>query len=153
MNSRFCERFAMLEQPIDDIIEGEANQNTKQKTSRDVKLFGEFLKLKGIKTDVDELDNESLDECLSEFVFRVRRTDGKEYEPTSIRGIISSIQRYINNKAPSRAINLSTDRAFTRSQNALKAKFKLLKKQGKGEKPHHGWKNFDKQDSSMSLMS
>lgn len=126
----------MLEQPIDEIIEGEANKNTKQKTSRDIKLFAEFLKLKGIKTDVDDLDNNLLDECLSEFVFRVRRNDGKEYEPTSIRGIISSIQRYINIKAPSRAINLATDRAFTRSQNALKAKYKLLKKQGKGEKPH-----------------
>ena len=73
---------------------------------------------------------------MTEFIFRVQRGDGGEYEPTSIRCIISSIQSYINREHPSRGFNIFQDSGFVRTINALKAKSKQLKKQGKGEKPN-----------------
>ena len=121
-SSRFPERFALLRQPVDELIEQQVNQNTKAKTLRDAKLFRNFLQMKGEETLLENIPTSSLDEYLTEFIFRVRRADGGEYEPTSIRGIISSIQRYINSKDPSRGFNIFQDSGFVRTINALKAK-------------------------------
>ena len=41
----FSERFAMLEQPIDEIIEKGGKPKQKQKTTHDINLFDEFSKL------------------------------------------------------------------------------------------------------------
>ena len=134
--SRFPERFVLLDQSVEDLIEQEANQNTKAKTLRDAKLFRNFLQMKGEEASMENIPTSSLDAYMTEFIFRVRRADGGEYEPTSIRGIISSIQRYINSKDSSRGFNIFQDSGFVRTINALKAKSKQLKKQGKGEKPN-----------------
>ena len=117
-SSRFPERFVLLDQSVEDLIEQEANQNTKAKTLRGATLFRNFLQMKGEEESMENIPTSSLDAYMTEFIFRVRRGDGGEYEPISIRGIISSIQRYINSKDPSRGFNIFQDSGFVRTINA-----------------------------------
>ena len=68
---------------------------------------------------MESIPTSSLDAYMTEFIFRVRRGDGGDYEPTSIRCIISSIQHYINSKDPSHGFNIFQDSAFVRTINIL----------------------------------
>ncbi|KXJ07227.1 DNA transposase THAP9 [Exaiptasia diaphana] len=58
----------------------------------------------------------------------------KDYEPTSLRGILASIYRYLTRKEHGK--RLFIDQEFARLREALKAKQKELKKQGRGNKPN-----------------
>ena len=126
-------RFNLLPKSLEEMINDEENENTKGKTPRDLGLFKEFLSIKGEQLNVEDISRIQLN-YLAGFIFRVKRRDGNEYEPSSIRGIIASIQRYINSK--NCGFSIFKDSAFARTQAAMKAKGKQLKKQGMGEKPY-----------------
>jgi hypothetical protein len=71
------------------------NKNTEQKTKSHIKTLPEFLALKGNQRPIHRIPPAELNNILQEFVVRVRQRDGSEYEPSSIRGIINSIDRYL----------------------------------------------------------
>ena len=99
-SSLYSGRFVLLPRALNDMIEEEENLNTKGKTERDLKLFRGFLETKENMNirEVENIPAPELNEYLSEFIFCIRRKDGKEYEPCSIRGILASIQRYLMGK-------------------------------------------------------
>ncbi len=131
-NSRFC----LLPQSLEKMIDDEENTNTKFKTRRDTKVFEQFLKTKNKdeSRDVSKIPPKELNTLLAEFVFCVKRNDGKEYEPTSIRGILASIQRHLRKKNYGYCI--FKDIEFSTTVQALKAKGKQLKKIGLGNRPN-----------------
>ena len=49
--------------------------------------------MKNENRDIHEIPCLELDQYLATFVLSVRKTDGHEYEPSSLRSIISSIDR------------------------------------------------------------
>ena len=70
---------------------------------------------------------------LSKFIFGVRKKNGSEYEPTSLRGFLSSIQRYLNKQ--NYGFTIFTDAEFKTTMATLKAKQMDLKAKGFGNKP------------------
>ena len=84
------ERFETLDKPIEDYILEAENQNTRAKTDRDVRLLIDFLRQKNELRNPEELLPEELNGYLSEFIYSVKRKDGEDYEPSSLRGFISS---------------------------------------------------------------
>ena len=132
--SNATERFSALEKPIDDYILDQENKNTRAKTDRDVKLLIQFLREKDELRNPDELCPEELNDYLSEFILSVKRKDGEEYEPSSLRGFISSFHRYL--KERKYTANINEDIAFEKTRKCLQAKSKQLKKEGKGNKPY-----------------
>ncbi|XP_028417951.1 zinc finger MYM-type protein 2-like [Dendronephthya gigantea] len=128
------ERFSTLEKTIDEYIIDQENKNTRAKTKRDVNLLVEFLRQKDELRNPEELQVEELNDYLSEFILSVKKKDGEEYEPSSLRGFLSSFHRYL--KEHKYTANIVEDLAFEKTRKCLQARSKQLKKKGKGNKPN-----------------
>ena len=67
-----------------------------KKTQHDVALLQEFLLSKDESRKIEEISIEQLNEYLSEFVILVRKKeDNTEYEPSSLRAMFASFERYL----------------------------------------------------------
>ena len=64
---------------IDDHIIEQKNKNSRAKTTRDVKLLIEFLRKKK-QGNLEDI------EYICKFILSVKRKDGKDFEPSSLRG-------------------------------------------------------------------
>ena len=78
-------RFVPLELPLDEFIEEQSNKNTLSKTNRDVSLLKEFLRAKEVDKEIENLEAKELDEVLCAFIVEVKKKDGGEYEPATLR--------------------------------------------------------------------
>jgi len=79
-------RFVPLELPLDEFIEEKSNKNTLSKTNRDVSLLNEFSSAKEVDKEIENLEAKELDEVrLCAFIVEVKKKDGGEYEPTTLR--------------------------------------------------------------------
>ena len=74
MTSDQTNRFQSLDSSLEELIDGQENENINKKTKHDVALFHEFLVLKGETRQMDVLTPQELNKFLSEFSITVRRT-------------------------------------------------------------------------------
>ena len=119
---------------ISNFISVHENKNTKIKTSQDLNLMHSYLVSQGEHRQIHEIPPDQLCDYLSAFLFAVRKKDGGEYEPTSLRGFLGSFERHLKNK--NYGFSIINDDKFHRCRAVLKAKTKDLKSQGKGNTPH-----------------
>ena len=82
----------------------------------------------------EEIPPQELDNYLSRFLLSVRKKNGDEYEPSTLRGFIASTERYLKKCRYSESV--ITGQNFARTRDALKSKQKHLKWLGKGNKPN-----------------
>ena len=83
---------------------------------------------------IEEIPPNELKNLAKRFVLSVRKKNGEEYEPSSIRAFLQSIDRYLRkNGYP---VSLLNDKEFSEVQDILKKKQKQLKSMGKGNKPN-----------------
>ena len=127
-------RFKPLDKPIEEYITDQENKNTRAKTQRDVKLLAAFLLEKNEQRKIEEIQPEELNRYVSEFILSVKRKDGQDYEPSSLRGLFSSFNRYLKERKYSASI--IEDIVFDQARKCLEAHSKQLKKEGKGNKPN-----------------
>ena len=118
---------------VNKLIESEENTNTKRKTAYDMKLVNQFLQEQGESRQVENIPTEELNNHLSRFIFAARTKKGEDYEPSSLRGILASVERHLNRSGYGKSI--IKDIEFVKTREALKAKQKSLKREGKGNKP------------------
>ena len=100
-----------------------SNRKNKQilsKTRRDVGLLSEFLKSKQENRKMEEIQPQELNDFLSEFILTVKRKDGGDYEPSSLRGVIANFNRHLKNVKCSKSI--VEDREFKQTRKALDAR-------------------------------
>ena len=103
---------------------------THKKNLSDVTLLNDFLR--GEKKEEQELSvitPEDLDRYLAEFIRSVRRKDGGEYEPSSLRSLLASVERHL--KKNGYPASIFSDRQFELTRRCLK---KELNKAGRGNK-------------------
>jgi integrase len=121
---------------IEEFILGQSNQNTLSKTLYDIKILKEFLQQPEINEsrEIQNIPPAELSTILSRFFITVRKSNGSEYEPTSLRGMMSSFDRQL------RRFNygeyIATSPKFSQVREVLKSKQKLLKREGKGNFPN-----------------
>ena len=105
------DRFVKFsENEIQSFSEEQENTNTKKKTSYDVKLFKEF----SLKWRLKKF----LPKNCKKFVLGVRKKNGEEYEPSSIKGFLQSVDRYLRKKGYK--FSLLNDKEFCQVQDILK---------------------------------
>jgi hypothetical protein len=110
------------------------NENTRKKTFCDTKVFLEFLSAEGECRIIEEIPPNELKNLAKWFVLSVRKMNGEEYEPSSVRAFLQSIDRYLRkNGYP---VALLNDKEFSEVQDILKKKQTQLKSTGKGNKPN-----------------
>ena len=128
----FASRFQTIN--TEDFLAHNENQNTLKKTLSHVKLLKQFLTEKHQESmQIHIIPAAELDRYLSEFVINVRKADGTEYEPSYLRGMISSFDRQLKRHKYGSVIISSAEFADTRE--ALRLKQRHLKSQGKGDIP------------------
>ncbi|CAH3191091.1 unnamed protein product [Porites evermanni] len=126
-------RFVDHDTSVEDYVESLENRNTKEKTKRDVKLLETFLRNeKNDEREVQDIEPAELNKHLAEFIRSVRRKDGEDYEPSSLRCLVSSIERHLKKNNYTKSI--INDKEFELFRKCLQAKQKELKKAGRGNK-------------------
>ena len=93
----------------------------------------QFLTEHGERRSNEEIPAVELNNYLSKFIFAARANKGEEYEPSSLRGILSSVERHL--RRPGNGKSIIKDNDFQKARDALKSKQRELKRQGKGNKP------------------
>ena len=93
--SWFSSRFADIVS-VEQLIEDQENENTKNKTQQNVALLKEFLTTKNESRLMEEIPPKELNAYISEFIITVRKKDNNEdYEPSSLRSLMASFERYL----------------------------------------------------------
>ena len=76
---------------VEKFIQGEENANTKKKTFYDLKLVKKFLvEERHDIREIEKIPPTELDGYFSQFVLAARTKTGKDYEPSSLRGILAT---------------------------------------------------------------
>lgn len=108
------------------------NKNTQRKTDTDIRIFITYLRSINEFRAPELIPPNHLDGYLSAFFSVVKKHDGNEYEPASLRGMLCSVERYLKLKNYPQSV--TRDSAFTNTRNALKFKQQKLRELGKGSK-------------------
>ena len=69
-----------------------------KKTKYDLAIFRDYLRTIGDERNIEKIPVAELQNALKKFILAVRKKNGEEYEPSSIRAILQSIDRYLKNK-------------------------------------------------------
>ena len=89
--------MTLTDEDVERFVEAEANKNTQRKMHSDVILIKSFLPNENETRQLQDIPPPKLDACFSRFLLAVRKKSGDEYEPTTLRGIIASVERYLKN--------------------------------------------------------
>ena len=128
-------RFVVVsDDDVNAFSEQQENDNTKKKTLYDLKIFREFLETCDEKREIENITPVELQAIIKKFVLAVRKKNGDEYEPSSIRAFLQSIDRYLRKN--NYGFSVLNDKEFHEVQDILKKKQKHLKSIGKGNRPN-----------------
>ena len=128
-----ADRFVLLtDTDVEKFIDTEENRNTERKTEGDLSLVIAFLAREKENRKIEDLPPAELDTYLSRFLLTERKKSGEEYKPATLKGIISSVERYLKKRGYSDSI--ITGQPFAKTRDALKSKQKELKRLGKGNR-------------------
>lgn len=108
------------------------NKNTKRKTETDMRIFSSYLVSINETREPETIPADELDRHLATYFSVIKKHDGNEYEPASLRGMLCSIERYL--RAKNYPVSLTRDAEFTNTRNMLKERQKLLRDLVKTEK-------------------
>ena len=108
------------------------NKNTHRKTGADMRILTAYMRSLNEMRLPEAIPPTELDKYLSSFFLVVRKADGSEYEPCSLRAMLASIERYLRFK--NYPLSLTRDAAFSNMRNGLKLKQQTLRSIGKGQK-------------------
>ena len=124
MADRFGESNNIL---IQSLKENAKNINTQQSTNNWVKIWTSWAAQKGYDDSIEKYEPEGLNKILEE-------KDGEDYEPDSLRVMVTAIDRYLTEKEYKHSI--IRDKEFKSSKQVLEGKARLLRQQGKGKRPN-----------------
>ena len=130
MAGRFGESNNIL---IQSLKENAKNKNTQQSTNNWVKVWKSWAAQKGYDDSIEKYEPEGLNKILEEFYATVRKKDEEDYEPDSLRVMVTAIDRYLTEKEYKHSI--IRDKEFKSSKQVLEGKARLLRQQGKGKRP------------------
>ena len=117
-------RFVSVGCSLDEFVKHQENKKTFSKTQRDVSLFKTFLVSRNELREIENIDAKDLDVLIANFLLQVRKKDGEQYEPASLRSFVSSFDRYLRKKDYSSTI--MEGKEFRKTKEVLVAKQKEL---------------------------
>ena len=120
---------------IQDYINAQKKPNTVRSTKCHLKILHDWLIVNKFELrQIEQIPPTELNLLLAEFFVKVKRSDGKDYEPTSLDAIKGSIERHLREQEYTKSI--VADKEFFKMREALKARKMTLKKAGLGRKAH-----------------
>ncbi|XP_044153487.1 uncharacterized protein LOC122940791 [Bufo gargarizans] len=111
------------------------NINTARKTTSDIQTLQNFMSEMNENRKVEEIPHTELDTLLSKFILLVKRKDGNEYEPHTLRCMVGSIDRFLKEHSYHHTIIYGNSKDFPLTKQSLNAKIKFLKKIAESNPP------------------
>lgn len=127
------QRFVQVDtEDIPDFVNQQSNKNTLSKTFYDLKLLETFLHQDSINENrpLHQIPPNELCTLLCRFFLSVRKSDGSNYEPNTLRGFMCSYERHL--RRYDYEYSLSNSVEFAKLREVLKSKQRELKRQGLG---------------------
>ena len=104
-------------------VQEQRNKNTVKKTKYALQNFTEFLRRNGVHAKIDGMDPQTLNNHIESYFILAKRSDGEEYEPSSLRCLFNGINRHLQeNGYPE---NMQSSTKFQGSRGILAAKLKV----------------------------
>jgi hypothetical protein len=119
---------------IQDLKASSENRNTRKSTNLWVGVFKKWAAYRNMGENLETYKVEELDEVLSRFYAEVRKTNGEEYEPDSLKVMQASLDRFLREEGYSKSI--LRDNEFLKSRKVLEGKAKKLRRDGLGKQPN-----------------
>ena len=111
---------------IQQLAEKAVNKNTVKTTKKWMNVWKSLAESKGLDNDIVKYEAKKLDECLSRFFAEIRKSDGSDYEPDSLRVMLAALDRHL--KQNDRKISIAKDREFVKCRQVLEGKPELFAK-------------------------
>jgi hypothetical protein len=103
--------------------EAQKNQNTVKKNTQVCKLLQQYLDFVKEERQVHMIPPGELNNILEDFIMCVKKSDGGDYEPSSIRGFIGGISRHLTQMGYTE--NIMQSHTFNGMREMLSSKFKV----------------------------
>ncbi len=89
----------MFEDDVDKLIAEQENENMKEKTMYDLSIVLKLLReARKEEREIEKIPPEELNIYLSEFTIAARMKKGEDYKPSSFKGILSGVDRYLTRR-------------------------------------------------------
>ena len=97
-------------------------------------VWKSWAESKGLNDDIVKYEAKELNECLSRFFAEIRKSDGSDYQPDSVRVMLAAIDRHF--KQNDSKISIAKDREFVKCRQVLEGKARALREKGHGKRPN-----------------
>ena len=97
-------------------------------------VWKSWAESKGLNNDIVKYEAKELDECLSLFFAEIRKSDGSDYEPDSLRVMLAALDRHL--KQNDSKISIAKDRELVKCRQVLEGKARVLREKGHGKRPN-----------------
>ena len=121
-------------QDLERLRAKKVNANTAKSTGTWVKRFDKWRTERQIAQKLEEIPKERLDGILQLFFAEIRKNDGSNYEPDSLRTMLAALDRHLREKGST--FSILKDREFDASRKVLNGKAIELQEQGLGKRKH-----------------
>ena len=108
--------------------ENAENSDTKKRIKTWLTVWTTWTEEKGYSPDNVSYETKELDEKLQRFFAEVRKKDGSDYEPNSLRVMIASLNRHL--KEAGSNMSIAKVREFVNSRKVLEGKARFFREQG-----------------------
>ena len=120
---------------IEDLRSSALNINTSRSTKQWMNVFNSWCIARRFQNvNIETMATLDLDKVLCKFYAEVKKKDGEDYEPESLRIMQCAIERYL--KENGYEFSILRSREFRKSQEILNAKAISLRREGKGKRPN-----------------
>ena len=111
------------------------NKNMSRSTKQWMNIFQTWAKTRHLENvSIKTMPPEELDTVLRKFYAEIKKKDGGDYKPESLKIMQSAIERHLKDK--NYPLSIVRSREFHNSQEVLNAKALSLRQQGKGKRPN-----------------
>ena len=128
-------RFIEADDELIELLKCESeNKNTKRSTGYWKRIFEKWAKTRGKEEQLESYDIPELNEALSQFYAELRKENGQDYEPDSLKVMQAALDRHLRSKNYPKSI--VRDTVFLSSRKVLEGKARKLREQGMGKRPN-----------------
>ncbi|KAK3095913.1 hypothetical protein FSP39_020748 [Pinctada imbricata] len=106
---------------------------TDRKTTCDVKIFQNYMAGVGEMRPMEDIPYPELSPLLISFLMNMKKSDGFDYEPATLRGFISSFDRYL--RQHHYGYSISSSRELSAVRETLREKRFFFRREGRGNNP------------------
>lgn len=127
------DEFNDIEERTKNFVDSMKSAETKRKTSMWINKLCDHKEQLGIKSPLLALSKQVMNNIICSFFIDARKEDGGHFETSSMNNFFSVVKAYLKEN---RGWDLESEAEFQGSRDVKKAKLKLLKTEGKGNRPN-----------------